>query len=455
MELQQNASYGQGMDLDKNIAYNQHTGLQQNVSQHVDSEFQQNIGQTAELEQNVAYGQPTELEQNISYDQPTEMKQNSVYSLNRTESIPYEWPDTMRSDCELSNGCVKNVVTKNSKKIKDYKNGFKASTITASIALVLSLLALIAAIVAIFLGAHGTEVVNSSSQEILILQNRLSLQNRTITAALTGTLVRFLNPVRSCKDVPQESPSGDYWIQADETSSPVQVYCDMNRTSFSCNTTGGWMRVANLDMTDPNKNCPAGFRLVSRTSAPLRTCGRPGPVGCVSTTFQTYGVEYSHVCGRVIGYQDGTPDAFFRGTTIDSIYVNGVSFTHGQSPRQHIWTFAGALHETNVGRRDYTCPCTLKDIPYTGTIPSFVGQDYFCDTGSRSAAKIGLFYPEDPLWDGQGCGNVSTCCEFNNPSWFCKQLPQPTTDDIELRICSDQTTGDEDTPIEQVDIYVH
>ena len=100
---------------------------------------------------------------------------------------------------------------------------------------------------AIFLGAHGTEVVNGSSQEILILQNRLSLQNKTITAALTGTLVRFLNPVRSCKDVPQESVSGDYWIQADETSSPVQVYCDTNRTSCSCNTTGGWMRVANCN----------------------------------------------------------------------------------------------------------------------------------------------------------------------------------------------------------------
>ena len=52
------------------------------------------------------------------------MKQNTVYSLNRTENIPYEWPDTMRSDCELSKGCDKNVVNKNRKKIKDYKNGF-------------------------------------------------------------------------------------------------------------------------------------------------------------------------------------------------------------------------------------------------------------------------------------------------------------------------------------------
>ena len=141
------------------------------------------------------------------------------------------------SDCELSKGCDKNVVNKNSKKdvrIQVYKNGFKVSTITASIALVLSLLALLAAVVAIFLGAHEAELATSSSQEISILQNQLSLQNETVAAALTITLARFLNAVRSCKDVPQGSPSeslsGDYWIQADETSSLVQVYCDTNRS---------------------------------------------------------------------------------------------------------------------------------------------------------------------------------------------------------------------------------
>ncbi len=67
------------------------------------------------------------------------------------------------------------------------------------------------------------------------------------------------------------------------------------------------MRVANLDMTDPNQNCPDGFGLVSRTTP--RTCGRPGP-GCVAITYPTYGVEYSRVCGRVIGYQDKSPKAF-------------------------------------------------------------------------------------------------------------------------------------------------
>ena len=63
-------------------------------------------------------------------------------------------------------------------------------------------------------------------------------------------------------------------------------------------------------MTDPNQNCPNGFRLVSRTEPPRRMCGRPGPIGCVSTIFSTHRIEYSRVCGRVIGYQDNTPDAF-------------------------------------------------------------------------------------------------------------------------------------------------
>ncbi len=215
------------------------------------------------------------------------------------------------------------------------------------------------------------------------------------------------------------------------------------------------MRVANLDMTDHNQNCPDGFRLVSRTTPPLRTCGRPGPAGCVSTTYPTYGVEYSRVCGRVIGYQDKTPDGFNpyfdnRTLSIDDIYVEGVSLTH-RRPRQHIWTFANALDEIHSNR--YVCPCIRPDLTYTGAVPPFIGQDYFCETGSRQAYSF-IFYPDDPLWDGQGCGGTSTCCEFNNPPWFCKQLPQPTIDDIELRLCGNLHVSNGDSPIEIVEIYV-
>ena len=262
------------------------------------------------------------------------------------------------------------------------------------------------------------------------------------------------NPASSCSDIILDSPSGEYWVQTGRVNSPVQVYCDMNRTC--CSSTGGWTRVANLDMTDPNQQCPNGFRLVNRTTAPLRTCGRPGPAGCVSTTFPVHRIEYSRVCGRVIGYQVTSPDAFQsyfddRSLTIDDNYVDGVIITHGQSPRQHIWTFAGAVQEglSNSAVR----PCTRSDLTYTGVVPSFIVQDYFCETGSRTEFE-NILYPDDPLWDGQGCGGTSTCCSFNNPPWFCKQIPQPTTDDIELRLCADQDTDDEDTPLEIVEIYI-
>ena len=212
------------------------------------------------------------------------------------------------------------------------------------------------------------------------------------------------------------------------------------------------MRVAELDMTDRTQSCPSGFRQIT---SPKRSCGRPGS-GCVSTTFPVHGVQYSRVCGRVIAYQDSTQDAFNpyynnRKLTIDGVYVDGVSLTHGHNPRKHIWTFAAAIDETRSGPS--TCPCTKTDATYTGAVPPFIGQDYFCDTGSRNARQY-ILYPDDPLWDGAGCGGSSTCCTFNNPPWFCKQLPQPTTDNIELRLCSDQHRSNEDTPIEIIELYV-
>ena len=212
------------------------------------------------------------------------------------------------------------------------------------------------------------------------------------------------------------------------------------------------MRVAHLNMTDSNQRCPSGFRLIT---SPKRTCGTRGS-GCVSATFPLNGVKYSKVCGKIKAYQYASPDAFApyyhnRQRTIDDSYVDGVSLTHGRGPRQHIWTFANALEELRSDGT--TCPCTKDTSVYTGTVPPFVGQDYFCDTGSRYHWGY-QFYHADPLWDGSGCGPTSSCCTFNNPPWFCKQLPQPTSDDIEMRVCLDQVNNDEDIVLETVEIYV-
>jgi hypothetical protein len=165
--------------------------------------------------------------------------------------------------------------------------------------------------------------------------------------------------------------------------------------------------------------------------------------GCSSAEDFTnsYGIGYTKMCGRIIGYQFGSTNGFSRSNSIER-YVDGVSLTHG-SPRQHIWTFAAAREE-----RDCACSGVGHETP-----PAFVGNDYFCDAGSATYAGL-IFYADNPLWDGAGCAQ-STCCSFNNPPLFYKQLPQPTTDDIEMRVChSGNPYTNEDIAIEVVDIYV-
>ena len=55
------------------------------------------------------------------------------------------------------------------------------------------------------------------------------------------------------------------------------------------------------------------------------------------------------------------------------------------------------------------------------------------------------------IWDGVGCGPNNDCCDFNSPPWFRKQLPSTTTDNIEMRLCSEDDP-DEDTPVEIIEI---
>ena len=79
-----------------------------------------------------------------------------------------------------------------------------------------------------------------------------------------------------------------------------------------------------------------------------------------------------------------------------------------------------------------------------------MGGDYFCESGVNSRSTDG-FHPDDLLWDGDSCAVSSTCCPFNNPPYFTKQLPNPTTDDLEVRLCQDN--GANDTPIEFMELH--
>ena len=263
------------------------------------------------------------------------------------------------------------------------------------------------------------------------------------------------HPATSCKEILQlapQSPSGLYWIRGTDNG-PKHMYCDMER---SCKgVAGGWMRLASIDMTDTSSNCPSGLRTLT---SPHRLCAKNiDGAGCSSFVFPVQGVQYSRVCGKIIGYQMKTPDAFWsyihRGqTTIDSRYVDGISLTHGTSPRKHIWTFVAALHEYN-SHRNNVCPCTNTRNSPPPAVPDFVGHDYFCDTGSDNHYQF-IFYGDDPLWDGAGCGQFNTCCSWNSPPWFLKNISSPTSDDIEMRMCTDSPQSDEDMNFESLEIYV-
>ena len=203
----------------------------------------------------------------------------------------------------------------------------------------------------------------------------------------------------------------------------------------------GWTKVVSLNMSDTTQQCPGDWEEIA---SPVRGCQQTTPSGCTSAVFQT-GRTYSQVCGRVNAYQYGSPDAFSVAITARNIFtveqnpLSGVSLTHGApGSRQHIWSFVAAILEysPNPAYRQYKCACsdTTTDWPYT--TPSFVGNNYFCDSGNLGPVLTHtIYYPDNPMWDGEGCGPTSSCCQFNNPPWFCKTLPQPSSDPVELRIC--------------------
>ena len=283
-----------------------------------------------------------------------------------------------------------------------------------------------------------------------------------LDSTITNTLVPALmcrlgqcqqNPAESCDQVLRESSgiSGNYWIRRCD-GAVFQVYCAMNNPC-GCSGSGAWMRVAYLNMSDPSATCPHGQTLISDP----RSCSRNvQPGACASVFSNSHQFEYTRVCGRVTGYQESSPDAFrpFNDNptyTIDDPYVDGISLTHGFNPRKHVWTFAAAVSDT--GSDTYRCPCSSTNWP--GTLPPYIGNDYFCEAGAISSWSRGTIYRDNPLWDGMGCGGAdSTCCSFNRPPWFCQTLPAPTQDNLELRMCGDQHQNDEDVLLSYFEIYI-
>ena len=251
----------------------------------------------------------------------------------------------------------------------------------------------------------------------------------------------------SCKDILAEypaTPSGHYLIKP-PGASIVEVYCDMENERCGSK---GWTRVAHVDMSN-TKSCPGELTFIA---SPIETCGGPANPGCASANFSTHGVSYSQVCGRLRGYQVGTPDAFGPYTNLANLILmmDGVLLSHGKI-QNYIWAYAIGEKRVLSTNSRIVCPCT--DARYNGDVPPFIGNDYYCDSGVDNNSVEGEFYTT-PLWTGEGCNPPNLCCSRSGMPWFCKTLPVPTTDYIEIRNCHNDLGSRENTALDLIEIYV-
>ena len=219
------------------------------------------------------------------------------------------------------------------------------------------------------------------------------------------------------------------------------VYCTFEER---CGVPGPWTRVSYLNMSDSCSVCPSGTQKFVQGSATACGIQEYSATTCVQISMSA-AYSYSQICGRVAGYQKGTPDGLSL-KDINEAYVDGVSITRG-SPRQHVWTYVAGY-----GEMIYPCPC---DAGSEQQVPSFVGSDYYCESGySGNSGSLSAIYWDDVLWDGQQCGGLETdCCTPGQP-WFHKVLSAQSSDSIEIRLCIDENTDNENSLVSLYEIYV-
>ena len=252
------------------------------------------------------------------------------------------------------------------------------------------------------------------------LQNKLNvLEYRyLLLTELTDSIINSEPFASSCKDILMNHysiPSGYYWLSL-SNGSRAKVYCEMK---MSCDgITGGWMRVAKLNkLTNGSAQC---FQNLTRYRSNDAQCVRNSSIaGCSKIFFPVLNVQYSHICGTIQGYGLNTPDGF-QHSDINGRYVDGISLTYNGPGRNHIWTFAAKA------RSRKTISCVVNK-------PGFVEENYACLS----------------LITDKTCPSNTNCSPM-----FSRQLEPPTSADIEMRVCLNQMSSDENILLDNVDIYV-
>lgn len=283
-------------------------------------------------------------------------------------------------------------------------------------------------------GAPGTAELSSADYNRIIanLTNTLTQKTECRSSCVP----------KSCQEILLSNPlaSTDYYFISGGPYQPAhRVYCVVDQPL--CGETGGWMQVAYINMADSSQKCPTQLVEHRRSNTAQRACGKPVSNGHFEITLPSLNVSYTKVCGRVKGYQVGSPDAFSgRG---DGIYI-----TQGQQ-KLHLWAYIAGWSETQSSH--LSCPCA--GIGFSGTVP-IANNYYFCESGSDrgvSPSNNNHVFWDDPLWDGRNCPRGNTCC--NNYGWFARSLTT-SSDNLNLQWQLDERKANEDIYLDLVEIYI-
>ena len=215
--------------------------------------------------------------------------------------------------------------------------------------------------------------------------------------------------------------------------------------------------MVNINMTNPNETCPSSLTLYMANRT--RICGLNGTRYIITILLSSSPPSTtSHVCGyRAVGFSYHRPCAFATSQpghswsqTLDGAYVSGLSITHGApGSRTHIWTYAGGYQESI----SHGCNCPCAKIPGQSP-PSYVGEHYYCESATQYDPPA-HWNTNNTLLDNEDCYPGSNCCNTPRAPWFVRDLNTTTSDDLEIRWCTQRGLDYDRVSTEEVEIYVY
>ena len=283
-----------------------------------------------------------------------------------------------------------------------------------------------------------------------------------------GTGGHSIRELDSCKNIKAAEPSSQtgYYPMIDSSGNFFGMYCNMDTL---CGSGGGWSRIGFLNMSDYRQKCPDNWEEYTKDTGGIRTCRRSTDgASCDSVVIPSLDIQYTEICGRVVGYQYASVDAVYTASyrkNINSYYVDGVSITRG-TPRQHVWTLMAGVNQNGVTNWYSQCPChagcggNMCSPQWVTVETGLIGNDWYCESGNNEKNNWRYkSYMSDPLWDGNDCQPDESACCAQKPGqppqpWFHKVITGETKDHLEIRICCDEGKGNEGVLVTMYELYI-